>query len=46
MWDRWQRGESLSSIGRLFGRESSSVLVYYPKQAALGRHFEKDHVSH
>ena len=25
MWDRWQRGESLSSIGRLFGRESSSV---------------------
>lgn len=25
MWDRWQRGESMSSIGRLFGRESSSV---------------------
>ena len=25
MWDRWQRGESLSSIGRLFGRESSSI---------------------
>ena len=25
MWDRWQRGESLSSIGRLFGRESSTV---------------------
>jgi len=25
MWDRWQRGESLSSIGRLFARESSSV---------------------
>ena len=25
MWDRWQRGESLSSIGRSFNRESSSV---------------------
>jgi len=25
MWDRWQRGESMSSIGRAFGRESSSV---------------------
>lgn len=25
MWDRWQRGESLSSIGRRFDRASSSV---------------------
>jgi len=25
MWDRWQRGESLSSIGRAFGKESSSI---------------------
>jgi IS30 family transposase len=25
MWDRWKRGESMSSIGRAFGRESSSV---------------------
>jgi IS30 family transposase len=25
IWDRWQRGESMSSIGRLFERESSSV---------------------
>ena len=25
MWDRWKRGESLSSIGRSFNRESSSV---------------------
>jgi len=25
IWDRWQRGESQSSIGRLFDRESSSV---------------------
>jgi hypothetical protein len=25
IWERWQRGESLSSIGRLFERESSSI---------------------
>lgn len=25
MWDRWKRGESMSSIGRAFNRESSSV---------------------
>ena len=25
MWDRWQRGESMSSIGRAFNRESSSI---------------------
>ena len=25
IWDRWQRGESMSSIGRLFDRNSSSV---------------------
>lgn len=25
IWDRWQHGESMSSIGRAFGRESSSV---------------------
>ena len=25
MWDRWQRGESMTSIGRLFNRDSSSV---------------------
>jgi len=25
IWDRWQHGESLSSIGRLFERESSSI---------------------
>ena len=27
MWDRWQRGESMSSIGRLFDRDSSSVFA-------------------
>lgn len=25
IWDRWQRGESMSSIGRMFDRQSSSV---------------------
>ncbi len=25
MWDRWQRGESLTSIGRGFDRPSSSI---------------------
>lgn len=25
IWDRWQRGESLNSIGRLFDRPSSSI---------------------
>jgi len=25
IWDRWRRGESMSSIGRRFDRESSSV---------------------
>ena len=25
IWDRWQRGESMNSIGRVFDRQSSSV---------------------
>jgi hypothetical protein len=25
MWDRWQRGESLNSIGRVFDRPSFSI---------------------
>ncbi|MFK7977266.1 MAG: IS30 family transposase [Halioglobus sp.] len=25
MWDRWRKGESLQSIGQLFGRNSSSI---------------------
>ena len=33
IWDRWQRGESMSSIGRLFKRESSSI---YPILAPSG----------
>ena len=33
MWDRWQRGESLSSIGRRFDRASSSI---FPHLALTG----------
>lgn len=33
IWDRWQRGESMSSIGRLFERQSSSI---YPILAPSG----------
>ena len=25
IWDRWQRGESIRSIGRVFDRQSSSL---------------------
>ena len=33
IWDRWQRGESMSSIGRLFDRDSSSI---YPLLSRTG----------
>jgi hypothetical protein len=33
IWDRWQRGESMSSIGREFNRNSSSI---YPLLACTG----------
>ena len=33
MWDRWQRGESLGSIGRGFDRASSSI---FPHLALTG----------
>jgi len=33
IWDRWQRGESMSSIGRGFERESSSI---YPLLSRTG----------
>ena len=31
MWDRWQRGESLKSIGRVFGKQTKELV-------AVGRH--------
>jgi hypothetical protein len=33
MWDRWQRGDSMSSIGRHFNRASSSI---FPHLAQFG----------
>ena len=33
LWDRWQRGESMRSIGRVFGKPSSSI---YFQLAPLG----------
>ena len=33
MWDRWQQGESMSSIGRVFDRASSSI---FPHLAVTG----------
>ena len=33
IWDRWQRGESMSSIGRGFERDSSSI---YPLLSRTG----------
>ena len=33
IWDRWQGGESMRSIGRLFDRNSSSI---YPLLARTG----------
>jgi IS30 family transposase len=33
IWDRWERGESMSSIGRLFERNSSSI---YPLLSRTG----------
>ena len=35
MWDRWQRGESLSSIGRSFGRASSSIFPHLARTGGI-----------
>lgn len=36
MWDRWQKGESLHQIARLFDRHHSSVRASWPRRAASG----------
>jgi hypothetical protein len=41
MWDRWQRGESLKSIGRQFNRGSGSSAAYCPSQVAFVRRPER-----
>ena len=28
IWDRWRRGEGLKSIGRVFGKSSSSIFAH------------------
>src|SRR5476651_234129 len=28
IWDRWQRGEGLKSIGRVFGKSSGSIFAH------------------
>ena len=35
VWDRWKRGESLKSIGRVFGKQPSSV---YHQACSVRRH--------
>lgn len=35
MWDRWQRGDSLSSIGRSFGRASSSIFPHLARTGGI-----------
>ncbi|NRB16725.1 MAG: hypothetical protein HRU33_03865 [Rhodobacteraceae bacterium] len=40
IWDRWQRGESMSSIGRGFDRASSSI---YPLLARTGGSGPENH---
>jgi len=49
MWDRWQKGESLNSIGRHFGRSHTSIQrillvtgrsivgIAHPEAGAAGR---------
>jgi hypothetical protein len=38
IWDRWQRGTSMSSIGRGFNRDSSSI---HPLLSRAGGIFER-----
>lgn len=35
MWDRWQRGESISSIGRSFGRASASIFPHLARTGGI-----------
>jgi len=38
IWDRWQAGEPMSSIGRRFDRESSSVFSVISPTVAASRY--------
>ncbi|MEP3778926.1 MAG: helix-turn-helix domain-containing protein [Shimia thalassica] len=35
IWDRWQRGESMSSIGRHFDRSSSSIYPFLERSGGI-----------
>lgn len=35
MWERWQRGESLKSIGRVFDRNSSSIYSVLSRRGGI-----------
>jgi len=35
-WDRWRKGEGLNSIGRVFGKGSSSIFAHIsPTEARI-----------
>ena len=45
MWDRWQKGETMASIARLFDRGHSSIQgIFLRRLVGYGRHLVDDHV--
>jgi len=46
IWDRWQRGESLTAIGRLFDRPFSSILICWQRRVVFVLRFDSDHAWH
>ena len=46
MWDRWQKGESLHAIARLFGRSHSSIQGIWRERAAYDRREDVVHDEH
>src|ERR1700720_745532 len=36
LWDRWKRGESLKAIGRVFGKQSSSIYFLVGPHGGVG----------
>ena len=39
LWDRWQRGESLRAIGRIFDRHSSSIFGQLSPTGGIGLNY-------
>jgi hypothetical protein len=35
VWDRWQRGEGLKLIGRVFGRTSAAIFAHLKPHAVI-----------